>query len=125
MVDESEENPRDRHIVSISPALDGWRAVLVDPHDEHKCFAFPVICWALCRKPYVDEGTNERGVETYVAPVIAEVRANHPNGTVIASDFASFVGIAAPGETPEEILSRHRDVELHEILASTPSAGDA
>jgi hypothetical protein len=120
--DDIDENPRDRRIISISPALDGWRAVLVDVDDEKKCLAFPVICWALCRQPYVDDETNERGVETYVAPVIAEVRANDPSGTVIASDFASFVGVAAPGETPEEILARHRTVLLRELA---PSAGDA
>jgi hypothetical protein len=68
----------------------------------------------------VDDG--DKGVDTYVAPMVPEVKANEPSGVAIM-DSENFVGVAAPNEDPEDVIKRHRHVQLVEGALEKGSAG--
>ncbi len=107
-------------ILAIAQAADGWRAVLLSA-DDKKPHAYPVLCWALVREPYED-GVDV-GATTFVAPVIAELRANMPNGTVLACSIAGFVGLAGPGEDPNYIAQRNGRVAEFELATILETKG--
>jgi hypothetical protein len=107
-------------ILAIAPAADGWRAVLLDA-DDNKPRGYPVLCWALVREPYEDG--SDVGATTFVAPVIAELGANMPNGTVLACSLDGFVGLAGPGEDPTDIAQRNGRVAELELASIFDTKG--
>ena len=121
----SVQSENDTEIVSIAPAAEGWRAVVHSMDDEEgsKFHVYPILCWALVRRPYDEDG--EKGIDTEVVPMIAEIRANYPSGTFIASHFKLFAGVAAPNVDPAEIARSDRQIEFEERVSVMPSAGDA
>jgi hypothetical protein len=92
-------------IVQIAPADAGWRAVY---DASGRARTLPIACWALVHERYDDE--DGKGVVTYVAPIVAEVAANHPNGTVVGSFRGDFAGVAAPMDDPEEVRASNAHV---------------
>lgn len=115
------KNPEDEfQILSVASAYDGWRAVLTDPDDESKHFTFPIACWALVRRK-VDDG-EYKGTETEVVPMIAEVAANSPTGLEIMNSI-NFVGIAAPGQDPKDVVERNKKVKTIEAALESKPLG--
>ena len=107
-------------ILAIAPAADGWRAVVLGA-DGNKLRAYPVVCWALVREP-CNEG-NDVGATTFVAPVIAELGVNMPNGTVLACSLTGFAGLAGPGEDPMDIAKRNGRVAEVEFASMFDTKG--
>jgi hypothetical protein len=95
-------------ILAIVPVAGDWRAVFVE--NDATPVTRAVLCWALVRHANDDRGA------TYVTAVVPETRAGWTSGTALASEVESFVGIAAPGEDPAEILAARRHAEMMESV---------
>jgi hypothetical protein len=123
--DLDKKNDRDTLIVAITPAAPGWRAVVrkADDVDGSRYLVYPLLCWALVRRPYDEDG--ETGVDTEVVPIIADIAINSPGGTCIASHFKLFAGVAGPEDEPAEIARSNRQIELEDRADGVPSAADA
>lgn len=103
--------PPKKTIMSIAPAEPGWRAVFDEFDGE--IGTRPVVCWALVRE-LDDEDELGRGFCTYVSPVVPEVRAAFDHGTFVASFAQNFIGAAAPGQDPQDVVDRNARAEAIE-----------
>lgn len=106
-------------ITALTPAAVGWRAVFDD--GKGGTFSKPVACWAIIHERYEDE--EGKGLLTYVAPIVPEVRANTDNGMSVASFVQNFVGVAAPEDDPEEIRKANAHVRAIEAAEEAEEQG--